>query len=104
MKEIKAYIRSEKLDEVVSALAHVDGLSGISVSTITGFGRGRGRLRLVNFETHKKVEATCSDNLVLSVVSAIEKSARTGQRGDGKIYVSSIEQSTRIEDGSRNEP
>ena len=100
MKEIKAYIRSEKLDEVVSALAHVDGLSGISVSTITGFGRGRGRLRLVNFE----VEATCSDNLVLSVVSAIKKSARTGQRGDGKIYVSSIEQSTRIEDGSRNEP
>ena len=97
MKEIKAYIRSEKLDEVVSALAHVDGLSGISVSTITGFGRGRGRL-------HKKVEATCSDNLVLSVVSAIKKSARTGQRGDGKIYVSSIEQSTRIEDGSRNEP
>ena len=103
MKEIKAYTRIHSLDSVINKLAQTEGLNGISVSTITGFGRSRGVLRFVNFETHIKIEVVCPDELTESVATTIEDTARTGRRGDGKIYISNIEESIRIENGERNE-
>jgi nitrogen regulatory protein PII len=97
MKQIKAYIRIHSLDAVVNKLAQIEGLNGLSVSTVTGFGRSRGVLRFVNFETHIKIEMVCPDELTQSVATTIEDTARTGYRGDGKIYISNIEESIRIE-------
>jgi len=102
MKEIKAYIRRERLDPVVNALAHIPDLSGISLSTVTGFGRSRGRLRFVDFETHVKVEVVCGDSLVEVVTATIQEQACTRKRGDGKIFVTEVEQAVRIETGERN--
>lgn len=97
MKEIKAYIRREKLDAVVNALAKVEGLSGVSVNPVMGFGRSRGRLRLVDFETHSKIEAVCRKELKKQVVSTILDAAHTGQHGDGKIFVSDVGEAWRVE-------
>lgn len=97
MNEIKAYIRREQMDPVINALAQVEGLSGVSVSTITGFGRSRGVLRLVDFETHIKVEAVCCKNLKDHVVQTILNAAHTGKRGDGKVFVSDVGEAWRIE-------
>lgn len=99
MKEVKAYIRRNKLDDVVNALAKVEGLSGVSVSTITGFGRSRGVLQLVDFETHIKIEAVCSDELKETVVETMLRFSQTGYRGDGKVFVQSVEEAYRIETG-----
>ncbi len=103
MKEIKAYIRKDCLDTSVNELAKIEGLSGLSVSTVTGFGRSRGVLRFVNFETHNKLEIVCANALAGKVVEIIRRSACTGHRGDGKIYVSDVVESIRIESGIRNE-
>jgi len=100
MKEVKAYIRKEKLDSVVNALAKVEGLSGVSLNSITGFGRSRGILKLVDFTTHIKVEAVCQDEIKDEVIQTILEAARSGQRGDGKVFVSSIEEAWRIENRS----
>lgn len=97
MKEIKAYIRKKQLDAVINALAQVQGLSGVSVNTITGFGRSRGILRMVDFETHLKVEAVCPDNLKDAVVRTILDAAHTGKRGDGKVFVTEVAEAWRIE-------
>lgn len=97
MKEIKAYIRRDQLDEVINALAKVEGLGGVSVNSITGFGRSRGRLRLVDFETHFKVETVCREELKEQVVSTILDAAHIGKRGDGKVFVSDVGEAWRIE-------
>ena len=101
MKEVKAYIRRDRLDAVVNALAQIEGLSGVSVNTITGFGRSRGVLRLVDFETHLKVETVCRDDLQEKVVQTILKAGQSGQRGDGKIFVSEIDEAYRIQTGDQ---
>ena len=103
MKEIKAYICRDSLDRVINALAKIDGLSGVSVNTITGFGRSRGVLRLVDFDTHIKIETVCSDSLKDTVVQTLLTYAHTGMRGDGKVYVSTIEEAYRIETRNRLE-
>lgn len=100
MKEVKAYIRIEKLNEVVLALAQIDGLAGVSVSKVTGFGRSRGQLRLINFDTHIKVESVCTDEIKDQVVQAILRSARSGERQDGKVFVSTVDEAWRIETGT----
>ena len=97
MKEIKAYIRNDKLDDVVNSLAQVEGLSGVSVSKITGFGRSRGILRLVDFDTHIKVEAVCRDELKDRVIQTILEAGHTGKRSDGKIFVTDVAEAWRIE-------
>lgn len=101
MKEIKAYIRRNRLDEAINALAHIEGLSGVSVSTTTGFGRSRGILRFVDFETHFKIETVCRDELKDHVVQAILQAAQSGQRADGKIFVSEVEEAHRIQTGEQ---
>jgi nitrogen regulatory protein P-II 1 len=100
MKEVKAYIRRDRLDPVINALARIDGLTGVSVSTVTGFGRSRGRLRFVDFESHIKIETVCDDTLMDMVIATMQTTACTHQRGDGKIFVSDIRKMIRIETGT----
>ena len=105
MKLITAIIKPFKLDEVREALATV-GVQGITVTEVKGFGRQKGHTELyrgaeyvVDFLPKDKVEAAVGDEMVDQVVEALEKSARTGKIGDGKIFVYSLEQVIRIRTG-----
>ncbi|HBR95741.1 MAG TPA: transcriptional regulator [Opitutae bacterium] len=97
MKEVKAYIRRERMDAVIHELAQIEGVSGVSASTVTGFGRSRGVLKIVNFETHVKLEIVCADELKEQVVQSILRSGNTGTRGDGKVFVSTVDEAYRVE-------
>jgi nitrogen regulatory protein PII len=104
MKEIKAYIKRHKLDEVIRALRKIEGLTGISVIDSCGYGIGWGATKgeeQIDCRPGVKVEIVCRDDLADQVVATIEKAAHTGLKGDGKIYVSSIEQAVRISTGER---
>ncbi len=110
MKEIKAYIKPHKLSEVTRALHKVEGLTGMSVVDIKGFGRSRAKNAphrivedLVDYIPHAKIEIVCVDKMVDEIVSAIQKTAHTGLRGDGKIYISTIDEVIRIETGEHGE-
>ena len=106
MKEIKAYIKKHKLDEVIRALRKVEGLTGMSVVESCGYGVGWGGSRggeQLDCRPGVRVEIVCRKALVDEVVSTIEKAAHTGLKGDGKIYVSGIEQAVRISTGERGE-
>ncbi|MBB5207538.1 P-II family nitrogen regulator [Chiayiivirga flava] len=102
MKLITAIIRSFKLDEVREALTEV-GVSGITVTEVKGFGRQKGHTELyrgaeyvVDFLPKIKVEAAVPDALVDRAVEALVQAARTGKVGDGKIFVSPLDQVVRI--------
>lgn len=108
MKEIKAYIKPHKLGAVTLALHGIEGLTGMSLSEVRGFGRSRARNEahrptddLVDYVAHVKIEIVCRDELARTVVDVIQKAAHTGLRGDGKIYVSSVEDALRIQTGER---
>lgn len=104
MKEIKAYITKHKLDDVTRALHKIEGLTGMSVIERYGYGMGWAKAKesgQIDFHPGVKVEVICQDDLVEKVISAIEKAAHTGLKGDGKIYVSTIEQAVRISTGER---
>ena len=105
MKQITAIIKPFKLEEVREALAEV-GVSGLTVTEVKGFGRQKGHTELyrgaeyvVDFLPKVKIEAAVADDLVERVIEAIEGSARTGKIGDGKIFVSALEQVIRIRTG-----
>ena len=105
MKKIEAVIKPFKLDEVKEAL-HEVGVSGITVTEAKGFGRQKGHTELyrgaeyvVDFLPKVKLEVVVDDDQVERVVDAITNAARTGRIGDGKIFVSSIEQAIRIRTG-----
>ena len=105
MKLITAIIKPFKLDEVREALSEV-GVSGITVSEVKGFGRQKGHTELyrgaeyvVDFLPKVRIEAAVEDGILDRALEAIEKSARTGKIGDGKIFVSSIEHVVRIRTG-----
>ena len=102
MKLITAIIRSFKLDEVREALTEI-GVSGITVTEVKGFGRQKGHTELyrgaeyvVDFLPKIKVEAAVPDALVDRAVEALVQAARTGKVGDGKIFVSPLDQVVRI--------
>lgn len=110
MKEIKAYIKPHKLSRITLALHKVEGLTGMSVVDVRGFGRGRGKDAphrivddLVDYVPHVKIEIVCTDELVEEIVSIIENEAHTGLKGDGKIYISTIDDAVRIQTGERGE-
>ena len=110
MKEVRAYIKPEKLTAVTLALHEIDGLTGMSVIHARGFGRGhkeRGAQerieQLLDHVPNFRVEIVCSDELVVRVVEMIKDHAYTGLRGDGKIYVAPIEDAVRISTGERGE-
>ena len=105
MKLITAIIKPFKLDEVREALAGV-GVQGITVTEVKGFGRQKGHTEVyrgaeyvVDFLPKVKLEAAVSDELVDGVIEAIENAARTGKIGDGKIFVSPLDQAIRIRTG-----
>jgi nitrogen regulatory protein P-II 2 len=105
MKMITAIIKPFKLDEVREALSGI-GVSGITVTEVKGFGRQKGHTELyrgaeyvVDFLPKVKVEAALRDELVERAIEAIEKAANTGKIGDGKIFVTAIEQAIRIRTG-----
>ncbi len=105
MKKIEAIIKPFKLDEVKEALQEV-GLQGITVLEAKGFGRQKGHTELyrgaeyvVDFLPKVKLEIVLADQLVDSAVEAIRKAAQTGRIGDGKIFVSSVEEAIRIRTG-----
>ena len=102
MRKIEAIIKPFKLDEVKEAL-HEVGLQGMTVTEAKGFGRQKGHTELyrgaeyvVDFLPKIKLEIVIDDNLVERAVEAIQKSAHTGRIGDGKIFVSSVEEAIRI--------
>lgn len=103
MKEIKAYIKRHKLGQVTFALQKVERLRGMSVSEVKGWGRREetdpccpGIDDLMDFYPYAKIEIVCQDDLVDELVSVIDRTARTGLRGDGKIYISNVEASLTI--------
>ncbi len=105
MKQITAIIKPFKLEEVREALADV-GVSGLTVTEVKGFGRQKGHTELyrgaeyvVDFLPKMKVEAAVDDALVERAIEAIEGAARTGKIGDGKIFVTPVEQVVRIRTG-----
>ena len=105
MKLVTAIIKPFKLDEVREALSNV-GVQGITVTEVKGFGRQKGHTELyrgadyvVDFLPKVKVEAAIKAEMLDQVIEAIEKSATTGKIGDGKIFVSDLEQVVRIRTG-----
>ena len=109
MKKIEAIIKPFKLDEVKEALNEV-GIQGITVSEVKGFGRQKGHTELyrgaeyvVDFIPKIKMEIIVSDEIVGKVVETIEQAAKTGRIGDGKIFVTSVEDVVRIRTGERGE-
>lgn len=109
MKLITAIIKPFKLDEVREALSEI-GVSGLTVTEVKGFGRQKGHTELyrgaeyiVDFLPKVKVEVAVSADLVDSAIEAIEKGARTGKIGDGKIFVTSIDEVVRIRTGERGD-
>jgi nitrogen regulatory protein P-II 1 len=105
MKKIEAIIKPFKLDEVKEALQEV-GLQGITVTEAKGFGRQKGHTELyrgaeyvVDFLPKVKVEIVLGDDMVERAVDAIRKAAQTGRIGDGKIFVSNVEEAVRIRTG-----
>jgi nitrogen regulatory protein P-II 1 len=105
MKKIEAIIKPFKLDEVKEAL-HEVGLQGITVTEAKGFGRQKGHTELyrgaeyvVDFLPKVKLEVVLEDDLVERAVEAIQRAAHTGRIGDGKIFISTVEQAIRIRTG-----
>lgn len=105
MKKIEAIIKPFKLDEVKEALQDV-GLQGITVLEAKGFGRQKGHTELyrgaeyvVDFLPKVKIEVVVADDTVEAAVEAIRKAAQTGRIGDGKIFISSVEEVIRIRTG-----
>jgi nitrogen regulatory protein P-II 1 len=109
MKKIEAIIKPFKLDEVKDAL-HEVGLQGITVTEAKGFGRQKGHTELyrgaeyvVDFLPKVKIEIVLADNLVERAIEAIQQAARTGRIGDGKIFISPVEEAIRIRTGETGE-
>lgn len=109
MKLVVAIVKPFKLDEVREALADI-GVNGLTVTEVKGFGRQKGHTELyrgaeyvVDFLPKVKIEVAVADDLVERCLEAIQKSARTGKIGDGKIFVFDVEQVIRIRTGETGE-
>jgi nitrogen regulatory protein P-II 1 len=109
MKKVEAIIKPFKLDEVKENLNAI-GVRGLTVSEVKGFGRQKGHTELyrgaeyvVDFLPKVKLEIIVNEDLVAKVVETIEKAARTGRIGDGKIFVTPVEEVVRIRTGERGE-
>jgi nitrogen regulatory protein P-II 1 len=109
MKKIEAVIKPFKLDEVKDALNSI-GIQGITVTEVKGFGRQKGHTELyrgaeyvVDFLPKVKLEIIAGDSLVSKIIETIETSAKTGRIGDGKIFVTPVDEVIRIRTGERGE-
>ena len=109
MKKVEAIIKPFKLDEVKDALGEA-GIKGMTVTEVKGFGRTggkrevyRGSAYVVDFVPKVKIEIVVPDGIVAAVVDAIERAGKTGRIGDGKIFVTNVEEAVRIRTGERGE-
>jgi len=109
MKKLEAIIKPFKLEEVKEALSQL-GVEGMTVSEVKGFGRQKGHTEIyrgseytVDFLPKIKIEVVLTDDIVSRAVESIIKAARTGKIGDGKVFVSSIEDAIRIRTNERGE-
>ena len=109
MKKIEAIFKPFKLDEVREALSEI-GVSGLTVTEVKGFGRQKGHTELyrgaeyvVDFLPKVKIEVVIAESMLEGAVDAIVKAARTGKIGDGKIFVTSVDQAIRIRTGETDE-
>jgi nitrogen regulatory protein PII len=109
MKKIEAIIKPFKLEEVKDALSGV-GVEGMTVSEVKGFGRQKGHTEIyrgneytVDFLPKIKIEIVLADDSVVAAVEAIVKAAKTGKIGDGKVFISSVEDAIRIRTDERGE-
>ncbi len=108
MKQIQAYIKPHKLSAVTLAFHHMEGLTGVSVCEMKGFGRGRARdvphsftEDLVDYVACVKIETVVEDSMVDEIIEVIRREAHTGLRGDGKIYVTPVFDAVRVSTGER---
>ena len=109
MKKIDAIVKPFKLEEVRESLSEI-GVRGLTVTEVKGFGRQKGHTELyrgaeyvVDFLPKVKIEIVVADNVVEQVLEAIVKAARTGKIGDGKIFVTTVDQVVRIRTGETDE-
>ncbi len=109
MKRIEAIVKPFKLDEVKEGLSEL-GVNGMTVSEVKGFGRTGGRKEVyrgsayvVDFVPKVRIEIVAPDNLVEPIIDMIEKTAKTGKIGDGKIFVSDVIEVVRIRTGERGQ-
>lgn len=109
MKKIEAIIKPFKMDDVREALAEV-GIAGMTVTEVKGFGRQKGHTELyrgaeyqVDFLPKIKIELVLADDIVDQAIEAIEKSAKTGKIGDGKIFTYSVDSALRIRTGEQDD-
>ena len=109
MKKIEAIIKPFKLDEVKDALNAI-GIHGITVTEVKGFGRQKGHTELyrgaeyvVDFLPKVKLEIIAADSLVPKIIETIETTAKTGRIGDGKIFITTVDEVIRIRTGERGE-
>jgi nitrogen regulatory protein P-II 1 len=109
VKKVEAIIKPFKLDEVKQALSEI-GVAGLTATEVKGFGRQKGHTELyrgaeyvVDFLPKVKVEVVVADSLVGRVIEAVERAAKTGRIGDGKIFVVPVEEVIRIRTGERGE-
>jgi nitrogen regulatory protein P-II 1 len=107
MKKIEAIVKPFKLDEVKNALTKI-GVQGMTVTEVKGFGRQKGHTEsyrgteyTIDFLPKSKIELIIPDELVTPVIEAIERAAKTGKIGDGKIFLSPVEEVIRIRTGER---
>ena len=109
MKEIKAIIQPFMLTRVVTALHKIEGLPGITISEIKGFGKGGGKKEndndegIYEFVPKNKIEIVVQDELVETVVNTIQENAHTGNPGDGKIFVIEVSNVVKIRTNERGE-
>lgn len=108
MKEIKAIIRPSKLLEVTAELHEIEGLPGVTIFEIKGFGKGRARnasdkiiYEMLEFIPRIQLEVVVDDGMVEEVVNVIQKYAHTGNTGDGKIFVSTVDEIVKIRTNER---
>ena len=109
MKKVEAIIKPFKLDEVKDALGEI-GIQGMTVSEVKGFGRTggkkevyRGSAYVVDFVPKVKIEVVVADGQVAQVLETVQQAAKTGRIGDGKVFVTTIEEAIRIRTGERGE-
>ncbi len=109
MKKVEAIIKPFKLDEVKDALSEV-GIQGMTVTEVKGFGRTggkkevyRGSAYVVDFVPKVKLEVVVPDDLVQQVIDTVEKAAKTGRIGDGKIFVFTVDEAVRIRTGEKGD-
>jgi nitrogen regulatory protein P-II 1 len=107
MKKVEAIIRHFKLEDIKNALNEI-GVAGMTVTEVKGFGRQKGHTEMyrgteyaIDFVPKVKIEVVCADEALQTVIDTIVAKAQTGQMGDGKIFVSTLEEAIRIRTGEK---